>query len=274
MIGRPPCQGPLPFNETSHVLTPADSQVAPEFHVPPNPRVLNLCHLSPTPGELHAPNLFGALSLKTPASPRPPDLPPRFPSPGRLQPPALGALTGLALLPPGAGRRRGRCGAATSLQLVRWGRRRGGHGVGDLGQRRRRGTDAPSARTIAERGSRGQHKPPRCGHSERGEGQGPSRSAKCALAPASPPARGSSHRNRNSARPPPRSRRGGTGRDAPRAPRGRTVPLHDGGGAPHGAGTRASHPGRAAAARCLRAGPYHPRPGGRRRRASRRAGRL
>lgn len=133
--------------------------------------------------------------------------------------------------------------------------------MGDLGQRRRRGTDAPSARTIAERGSRGQHKPPRCGHSERGEGQGPSRSAKCALAPASPPARGSSHRNRNSARPPPRSRRGGTGRDAPRAPRGRTVPLHDGGGAPHGAGTRASHPGRAAAARCLRAGPYHPRPG-------------
>lgn len=267
MTGRPPCQGPLPFNETSHVLTPADSQVAPEFHVPPNPRVLNLCHLSPTPGELHAPNLFGALSLKTPASPRPPDLPPRFPSPGRLQPPALGALTGLALLPPGAGRRRGRCGAATSLQLVRWGRRRGGHGVGDLGQRRRRGTDAPSARTIAERGSRGQHKPRRCGHSERGEGQGPSRSAKCALAPASPPARGSSHRNRNSARPPPRSRRGGTGRDAPRAPRGRTVPLHDGGDA-------RQPPGRAAAARCLRAGPYHPRPGGRRRRASRRAGRL
>lgn len=107
--------------------------------------------------------------------PRPKD--PRFPAPARPPsevpksraspaPGPLGALTGLALLPPGAGRRRGRCGAATSLQLVRWGRRRGGHGVGDPGQRRRRGTDAPSARTIAEKGSRGQHKPPRCGHPE------------------------------------------------------------------------------------------------------------
>lgn len=231
-----------------------------------------------------APNSCRASPTHPLRGPQPED--PRFPPPARPPsevpqsrgspaPSPLGALTGLALLPPGAGRRRGRCGAATSLQLVRWGRRRGGHGVGDLGQRRRRGTDAPSASTIAGKGSRGQHKPPRCGHPEWGEGQGPSRSAKCALAPASPPARGRSHRNRNSARLPPPSRRGGPGRDAPRAPRGRTVPLHGrGGGASHGAAARASSPGQAAAARCLRAGPYHPGTRGCHKRASGRAGRL
>jgi hypothetical protein len=76
-----------------------------------------------------------------------------------ILPAPLSCLTGLALLPPGAGRRRGRCGAATSLQLVRWGRRRGGHGVGDRSQRRR-GMEAPSGCTITQKGSRGQRRPP------------------------------------------------------------------------------------------------------------------
>lgn len=74
---------------------------------------------------------------------------------------ALHLQTGLALLPPGAGRRRGRCGAAASLQLVRWGRRRGGHGLGDPSQRRW-GMEASSGRTIARRGVRGSAAPPSC----------------------------------------------------------------------------------------------------------------
>lgn len=182
-----------------------------------------------------APNPWRTSPTHLLQAPRPkdPSPPPWSPSPRLLQPPTLfGALTGLALLPPGAGRRRGRCGAATSLQLVRWGRRRGGHGVGDPGQRRR-GMDAPLGRTIARKGCRGRHRPPRCGRPEHVEGQAPSRSAKCALFPALLPARGRSHRNRNSARPPPLSLQGeaGTGLDPPRAPRGvRAVPLRDRGG--------------------------------------------
>lgn len=60
--------------------------------------------------------------------------------------------------------------------------------MGDPGQRRRE-TDAPSGRTIARKGCRGQPRPPRCGHPEGSEGQAPSRSAHCAFFPASLPAR-------------------------------------------------------------------------------------
>lgn len=34
--------GLSPPGETSHLLTRSDSQVAPEFHVPQNPKVLSL----------------------------------------------------------------------------------------------------------------------------------------------------------------------------------------------------------------------------------------
>lgn len=144
--------------------------------------------MTPAPNPCRG-SLTHPLQAPRPKDPPPPSTRPaslRGPQVLRLSSPSLvGALTGLALLPPGAGRRRGRCGAATSLQLVRWGRRRSGHGVGDPGQRRR-GTDAPKGRIIAGKGSRGHHKPPRCGHPECGEGQAPSPSAKCAIAPASP----------------------------------------------------------------------------------------
>lgn len=54
--------------------------------------------------------------------------------------------------------------------------------MGGPGQRRRE-TDAPSGRTIARKGCRGQPRPPRGGHPEGSEGQAPSRSAQSRPSP-------------------------------------------------------------------------------------------
>lgn len=160
-------------------------------------------------------------SLRGPQSedrhlPRPPVLPPKSRVVSLASPCALSSLTGLALLPPGAGRRRGRCGAATTLQLVRWGRRRGGHGVLDRGQRRR-GSDAPSGCTMAQKRRQGRRRPPRGSKPgvRRAVGAEPGRQLRAH--PASPPARGRSQRNRNSAWPPP-LRAARRGSEAPALP--------------------------------------------------------
>ena len=167
--------------------------------------------------------------------PGPPALPPgpRVLSLASASPSPLSVLTGLALLSPGAGRRRGRCGAATSLQLVRWGRRRGGHGVGDPGQQRR-GTDAPSGCTMARKGRQGRRRPPRGRKPDVRRGGGAEPRRQLHARPASPPASGRSHRKRNSAwQPPLRSaRRGSEARARPSPERwaGRAVPRRKPGG--------------------------------------------
>ena len=169
------------------------------------------------------PPLPSALSARGPPPPPPASPPSEVPEFSASPVPGpLSALTGLALLPPGAGWRRGRCGAATSLQLVRWGRRRGGHGVGDRGQRRR-GTDAPWGCTMARKGRQGRRRPPRGSKPEVRRGGGGEPGRQLHACPASPPARGRSHRNRNSAWQPPlrAARRGSEARSHPPPSAGR-----------------------------------------------------